>query len=117
MFLHGHSKADARHLHLHRVALEKLRREPELKPRVLALLEKWLAGPEGQVSRPWLEEWRTLLRGDSIDRLAEVVLDEERGLMLRQCSPLAPVLTPKERWAALKEINQRLEAGGGGPGT
>ena len=117
MLFHGHSKADARHLHLHRVALEKLRREPALKLRVLALLEKWLGGPEGQISQPWLEEWRTMLRDEPLDHVAKVVLDEERGQVLRQCSPLAPVLTPRERWAALKEINQRLESGGGGRGT
>jgi hypothetical protein len=42
--------------------------------------------------------------------MREHVLDAEGGQVLRQCSPLAPVLTPQERWAVLKEVNQRLEA-------
>ena len=58
-----------------------------------------------------------MLRDEPLDCVAKVVLDEEHGQMLRQCSPLAPVLTPRERWAALKEINQRLESGGGGQGA
>ena len=114
MKYHGHSKADARHLHLHSVALEKLWAEPELKPRVLELLDRWLRDPEHSSSRPWLEEWLKMLRDWPQERMAEVVLDEEKGQSLRQCSPLAPVLTAKERWAALKEINQRLDATWGG---
>jgi hypothetical protein len=42
-----------------------------------------------------------------IERLAAVVLDPIDGLTLRQCSPLGPVLTPRERWAALAEVDRR----------
>lgn len=114
MKYHGHSKADARHLHLHGVALEKLLAEPVLKLRVLELLDRWLRDLEHASSRPWLEEWLKMLRNWPQKKMAEVVLDEEKGPALRQCSPLAPVLTAKERWAALKEINQRLDAAWGG---
>ena len=107
--LHGHSKSDARHLHLHQVALEKLRREPALKTGVLELLERWLDDDRLRCSRSWLEEWRTMLLTWPFDRLTQVVLDAERGQSLRQCSPLAGVLTPQERWKAIEEVNERLE--------
>jgi len=107
---HGHSKADRRSLHLHDVALEKLRRRPELAAAALALVERWLADPRTRPSHEWLEEWRTMLSEWTIDRIAERVLDEAGGQTLRQCSPLAPVLEPKERWRALREVNDAMRS-------
>lgn len=104
-------------MHLHRIALKKLRLEPELRLRALALVERWLVTPGLEGSRPWLEEWRNMLRDWPMDRVELVVLDEEGGQVLRQCSPLAPVLSPRERWAALKEINRRLGPAGGRRGA
>lgn len=95
-------------MRLHCLALEKLRLQPELKVKVLALLERWLEGDAQESSRPSLEEWRSLLQQGSLEELARVVLDEQRGQTLRQCSPLAPVLTPQERWGALKQVNAEL---------
>lgn len=105
---HGHARADRRNLHLHARAIENLRRRPELRARVLELLERWLAGESTASSRAWLDEWRVLLRDEDVDRLAAVVLDPERGQSLRQCSPLGPALTPGERWEALREVNEAL---------
>ncbi len=107
---HGHFHADARNLELHRVALAKLRADPALKARVLALVERWLSSPEHECSRQWLEKWREMLTSWDIESMEAEVLDEERGQVLRQCSPLAPALTPQERWAVLKRINRRLAA-------
>lgn len=108
MTTHGHWRSDARHLHLHRVALEKLRREPSLRAQCRELLARWLADPAQASSRPWLEQWRAMLSDWAIDRIAEVVLDPEEGQTLRQCSPLGPILSPRERWAALAEVNQQI---------
>ena len=58
-------------------------------------------------SRPWLMQWREMLSGWTPEQIADVVLDPESGQTLRQCSPLAPVLTPQERWAALEEVERR----------
>ncbi|MGH7859206.1 MAG: hypothetical protein ACREQY_17905 [Candidatus Binatia bacterium] len=104
----GHVRSDLRHLHLHRVALDKLRRHPELRQSCLALVEQWLRHEENEPSRPWLTRWREMLSSWSLDRIAETVLDPEGGQTLRQCSPLAPALTPQERWAALEEVEQSL---------
>jgi hypothetical protein len=100
---HGHRRADARNLRLHRAALAKLRADPGLRARCLALAERWVASPEHRASRAWLETWRDMLRDWPVDRIAEVVLDEEGGQVLRQCSPLAPALTPRERWTVIRE--------------
>jgi hypothetical protein len=104
---HGHTRADLRNLHLHRVAMEKLRWQPELRRSCVALLDDWLERSEYAPARHWLMQWREMLSGWTVQRMADVVLDPEGGQTLRQCSPLAPVLTPRERWAALEEIDRR----------
>lgn len=103
-------RSDLRNLHLHRAALAKLKDEPSLRQTCLELLERWLAAPESRPSRPWLERWRQLLQEASDDELARVVLDPEGGQVLRSCSPLAPVLTPRERWARLAELRSRTSS-------
>jgi len=104
--LHGHSKADLRNWHLHRVALEKLQRHPELLSAVLGLLDGWLGDDNLRSSRPWLEQWREMLTAWPFERMRATLLDPERGQTLRQCSPLGPVLTAQERWQALAEAGK-----------
>ena len=104
MTAHGHARSDLRHLHLHRVAMAKLGRQPELRRSCVALIDKWLEESAHVASRPWLMQWREMLSNWTLEQIADVVLDPESGQTLRQCSPLAPVLTPQERWAALEEI-------------
>lgn len=110
----GRLKSDIRHLHLHRVAFDKLRSEPARRAACLALVDRWLASPEQVSSRPWLEEWRRMLVAWPIERIARAVLDPEAGQILRQCSPLGPALTPRERWAALSDVERTLERTGPG---
>ena len=107
MATHGHARSDLRHLHLHRVALEKLGRHPELRRSCVALLDEWLGRKEHAPSTPWLLQWREMLSGWTLEQIVDVVLDPESGQTLRQCSHLAPVLTPQERWAALEEIERQ----------
>jgi hypothetical protein len=108
---HGHAAADLRNLHLHRAAFARLREQPGLRRACLSLAERWLADPALQSASPWLQRWRDMLADWSIDRIEAVVLAEETGQALRQCSPLGPALTARERWAALEELNLRPASG------
>jgi hypothetical protein len=87
--------------------MEKLRRHPELSRSCVALLDEWLGRKEYAASAQWLLQWREMLSTWTLQQIADVVLDPEGGQTLRQCSPLAPVLTPQERWAALEEIERQ----------
>jgi hypothetical protein len=107
------SKSELRHRHLHHRAFEKLGAQPELRAPCLALVDDWIARPEHGHADPWLQEWRRMLADWSIDRIAAVVLDPERGQTLRRCSPLGPALTPRERWTALAEVNRDIETSAG----
>ncbi|MCC6763515.1 MAG: hypothetical protein IT293_02535 [Deltaproteobacteria bacterium] len=87
------------------MALDKLAAHPHLRAECLTLVEAWIARPDQAHARPWLDEWKRMLADWSIDRIRDVVLDPEGGQTLRRCSPLAPVLSPRERWAAFDEVN------------
>jgi hypothetical protein len=91
--------------------LEKLQRHPRLVDPCLALLDSWIAADEQRSVLPYLEQWKEMLNGWSLTDMARVVLDECRGQPLRQCSPLGPVLNPRERWAVLAEVG-RTNSGG-----
>jgi hypothetical protein len=108
--LHGHSKADLRNWHLHRVALEKLQQHPELLSSVLGLLDGWLGDDNLRCSRPWLEQWREMRTAWPFEKMRATLLDAERGQTLRQCSPLGLVLTAQERWQALREASRSASA-------
>jgi len=101
---HGHAKSDARNLWLHRAALRNLADRPQLRERCLASLERWLADPSFASSVSHLEQWQTMLRHWSDADIAALILDNEKGQTLRQCSPLAPTLTSAERWQLLAEL-------------
>jgi hypothetical protein len=105
----GTRKSDLRHLHLHRVAFEKLREQPAVRRQCLELVERWLASPEQASSHPWLLQWREMLADWPIEQMARTVLDPEGGQTLRRCSPLGPALQPRERWEALAEFNRRFD--------
>lgn len=102
---HGHRKSELRNLHLHHAAMEKLRREPHLREPCLQLVQRWLADPENGASHPWLQSWEQMLTSWDVPRMAAVVLDDLEGQTLRQCSPLGPVFSPRERWSLLATIN------------
>jgi hypothetical protein len=108
MGVHGQARSDLRNLHLHRAALGKLRADAALRAPCLALVERWLALPAHAPSRPWLLEWRAMLADWPLERIERAVLAVEAGQTLRQCSPLGPALTPRERWAALAEVDHLL---------
>lgn len=103
---HGHAKSDARNLWLHRAALRNLAAHPTLRQRCLASLERWLTNPAFRSSRPHLEEWKEMLLYWSDAAISAVILDDEKGQTLRQCSPLAPTLTVAERWHLLAELRR-----------
>lgn len=111
---HGHARSDLRNLRLHRAAIEKLRRHPELREPCLDLVREWRQRKENQASAPWLAQWHEMLSCWSVDRIADAILGPEEGQTLRQCSPLAPVLTPRERWAVLEAVEQEASGDVGG---
>lgn len=91
-----HARAEARSLELHRAIAERLRRDPAVLERARALVRRWLAG--GTVSGRWAGRWAEIL-GRPLPEIEALLVDPgQEARDLRQTSPFAGVLSPRERW-------------------
>jgi hypothetical protein len=95
--LSGHLRLDRRSLALHRAIAAKLRADPSLLRIAHDNLDRW--SRQNGRSQPYWDAWRRMLDGplDGLLRLLEE--DDEHMTAMRQASPFAGVLTPRERWA------------------
>jgi hypothetical protein len=96
-FLDPHRLAEERSIALHAAVAAKLRADPALVKRARQRLERWAA--EGLAHPEYVSAWREvlLLPLDEICRLLSEPTERMRAL--RQATPFAGVLTPRERWA------------------
>ena len=72
------------------------------RERARHLLERWSA--DDVMPEPYARRWRTLLDLPLEDLARAITTDDEQARDLRQCSPFAGVLTPRERWAIIREV-------------
>jgi hypothetical protein len=93
----GHRRIDERSVALHRAVAEKLRNNPALLQIAIENLDRWY--DHAAHSRPYLDEWRRILRLPLEEVLTLIGQEGERMTALRQNSPFAGVLEPAERWA------------------
>lgn len=106
---HGraHAQLDARSLALHRLAADKIRREPALFERVRGTLERWHRVVDAG-SRPYVDEWQQLANTGIEACLAAAVEDSPRGAARRQCSPFGSVLSHRERFELFRQWAKRM---------
>ena len=96
-----HELAEARSLALHRVVAERLKGDPAVLDRAKQRIDEWLR--LGQPHPEYALAWRDLLTGP-LDALLAVLTDgSERARSLRQVTPFAGVVSPRERWALWRE--------------
>ena len=95
--LRGHQRIDRRSLALHRAIAEKLRAHPELIEIARDNLERW--SKKGGHSQPYWDAWREILKRPLPEVLELIQEESERMMAMRQATPFAGVLDPKERWA------------------
>lgn len=91
-----HHRLERRSLALHRAMAAKLREHPELLAIARDNLARW--SQMGSRSQPYWDTWRELLTQPLEEILAVMTEDSPRMTDLRQSSPFAGVLEPKERW-------------------
>lgn len=85
---------------MHQEIARKLLKDPgPVVEKARTNLDRWTA-TAGR-SAPYLEEWRRLLHLPAAELAKRIVEDSERMTDLRQSSPFAGVLTPRERWRIL----------------
>jgi hypothetical protein len=89
---------------MHRAIAAKVLAQPGLLAVALENQERWL--PASGRSRPYIDAWREILRLP-VEEIARIIVEEsERMTAMRQNSPFAGVLTPRERWAIYREFEE-----------
>jgi hypothetical protein len=94
--MRGHERIEARSLAMHRAIAAKLRASPELFSIATDNLRRW--GATAGRSQPYLTAWAGILERPAEEVLALIQEDSESMRAMRQTSPFAGVLSPKERW-------------------
>lgn len=109
MRLDPHRLAEERSLALHEAVAQRIRHDATVIVDARRRVEGWLR--DGSVARPYAEAWRAILAGGLDDIVLAITDPGERARALRQCSPFAGALDPRERWRILDEVRARVEAG------
>lgn len=104
MPVNGHHKIEERSLLLHRAVADKLRRDDAVLARARERVEGWLR--ERSVHPRYAEAWQREL-SRSLEEISRRLVDPgETMCALRQCSPFAGALAPRERWQILRRARE-----------
>jgi hypothetical protein len=101
-----HRLAELRSLAYHRVIADRLRSDPGVLLTARARVRGWMA----QEAWPhYARKWEALLSGPLEDLCALLVDDDEEARSLRQSTPFAGALKPRERWRIWDEERRRVD--------
>jgi hypothetical protein len=101
-----HRLAEERSVAYHRAIAERLRDQPAILDAARRRVEGWLAS--GTTAPAAAAKWAAILSGDLPAIEAFLVERSERADELRQSSPFAGALRPRERWTIWRETRDRL---------
>jgi hypothetical protein len=97
-----HRVAEERSIAMHRAIADKLRERGDLLEAARRRVAAWRA--RGDVHEAYVAGWERLL-ALPLDALARAVVDPgEEARALRQVSPFAGALDPRERWRIRKSV-------------
>ncbi len=102
--MNGHRKIEERSLELHRAVADKLRRDDAVLHRARERVESWLR--ERSVHPRYAEMWQRELSLSPEEISRRLVDPGETMRALRQCSPFAGALAPRERWQILRRARE-----------
>ncbi len=99
-----HRLAEERSLAYHRALAARIGLEPALLERARAKVAAWLA--EGR-SPFYARAWQQVLSAP-VESVSQVLVsDTEEARALRQATPFAGALQPRERWRIWREVRER----------
>lgn len=87
----------------HRLAVTRLREQPQRIAEVQALLSRWRARSGRTRSDCYWDEWERLLRLPIDDFEPAICSDDEHATVLRSVSPIDVLISEEERRALLKQ--------------
>jgi hypothetical protein len=98
---HDHIRIEERSIALHRAIADRIRKNPRLMDKARKNLQKYLDqfAQENRTAPKSLTEWQDILTNRPGEAVLEFLVSSgETAGRLRQSSPFAGILTPKERW-------------------
>ena len=101
-----HRLAEERSLAYHRVIAARLGEDPTVLEQARARVREWVAvpGPVPHYARAW-----AALLGRPVAEIVTFLTDPgERARELRQSTPFAGVIPPRERWGIWRAVRDRL---------
>jgi len=101
-----HRLAEERSVAYHRVIAERLRSRPEILDNAQRRVKTWLSSRES--ARFYARKWAEILAGDVPSIAAFLIERSELADELRQSSPFAGALSPRERWQIWRETRERF---------
>ena len=107
----AHRLAEERSVEYHRVLAQRLPRQPEILEDARRRVRGWLnaAAESGSLVPEYAQRWSAVLAGESAAIAAFLVERSELADELRQSSPFAGSLEPRERWKIWRDTRDRLD--------
>lgn len=101
----GHRLAEERSLALHQEIARRLIDDPGMLETACKRVEEWCS--TGSVAPHYANAWRRVLRL-APNEIAQLLCDQgEEARALRQVTPFAGVIAPRERWRIWREVAAR----------
>jgi hypothetical protein len=101
-----HRLAEERSVAYHRVIAERLREQPAILDAARRRVERWVAS--GTAAPAAAARWAAVLAADLPTIQAFLIERSELADELRQSSPFAGALQPRERWAIWRATRDRV---------
>ena len=102
-----HRLAELRSLAYHRAVCDRLRADSSLVGEAQARIERWRA--TGDVHLHYVDRWTEWL-SLPLEALCEALTaDSEEATAMRQVTPFAGTLKPRERWAIWRDIRAQQQ--------
>jgi hypothetical protein len=102
-----HRLAEERSLAYHRRVAQLFASRPDILATARARASAWAEG--GQNHAPYAKEWVSILDAPVGQIVARMTDPSEHGRALRQATPFAGALDPRERWRLWREVREQWE--------
>jgi hypothetical protein len=102
-----HRLGEERSIAMHRTIARRLQSEPALLEAARRRVARWLE--TGAVHVEYARAWEAIL-SQPVERVALALIDESEGARaLRQTSPFAGAIGPRERWHIHRQVAEELK--------